>query len=72
MDDPDLPADLPEVYAEYLRLARVGMASAEIARRLGVDASALPLLERLAAAKLIARGRPGRSDHSLTDDDGGS
>lgn len=45
---------LPATYAAYLRLAGAGLEADEIARRLEVDPTALPLLARLAEAKLAA------------------
>jgi DNA-directed RNA polymerase specialized sigma24 family protein len=57
----DRPADLqlttalgtiPPTYAEALRLAVGGVPDHEIAERLGVDPHAVPMLLRLADAKL--------------------
>jgi DNA-directed RNA polymerase specialized sigma24 family protein len=43
---------LPPVYAEFVVLERQGLDDAEIAHRLGVPVESLPLLARLAEAKL--------------------
>jgi DNA-directed RNA polymerase specialized sigma24 family protein len=43
---------LPRAYAEFLRLCGEGLADALIAERLDVPVEALPLLARLAEAKL--------------------
>lgn len=45
---------LPVGYAEYLRLRRRGLAEQDIARRLGVEVDVLPVMRRLAEAKLQA------------------
>lgn len=51
--DQDLQG-LPDGYASYLRLRRLGIADEEIARRLGVDVEVLPMMRRLAEEKLEA------------------
>jgi DNA-directed RNA polymerase specialized sigma24 family protein len=55
---------LPRVYAEFLLLRREGLADTVIAERLGVPVEAVPLLARLAEAKL-AHLRRGRGDESV-------
>jgi DNA-directed RNA polymerase specialized sigma24 family protein len=55
---------LPRVYAEFLLLRREGLADTVIAERLGVPVEAVPLLARLAEAKL-AHLRGGRGDESV-------
>lgn len=45
---------LPGTYAAYLRLAEAGLVDDDIARQLEIDPAALPLLARLAEAKLAA------------------
>lgn len=43
---------LPRVYAQFLRLHREGLSDVMIAEQLGVPVESLPLLARLAGAKL--------------------
>lgn len=48
----ELLARLPGVYAQFLVLQRAGKVDTVIADRLGVPIESLPLIARLAAAKL--------------------
>jgi hypothetical protein len=55
--DPSLLCLLPETYARVLRLRLMGWGDRPIAHALDIEVDALPMLERIAAAKLaVARG----------------
>jgi hypothetical protein len=45
--------ELPRAYADILRWRDAGESDEEIAARLGIEATTLPLLVRIAEAKLV-------------------
>lgn len=61
----ELLARLPRVYARFLVLHRAGELDTVIAERLGVPIESLPLIARLAAAKL-ARLKAGEAERNAT------
>lgn len=60
MDREEALEELPSVYALLLRWRRYGVSDAAIAERLEVEPSSVPLLVRLAEAKLMALLAEGR------------
>lgn len=64
----ELLARLPRVYARFLVLRRAGEVDTVIAERLGVPIESLPLIARLAAAKL-ARLQAGEAERNAAAED---